>query len=260
MPFSSSLRSLGVWALTSLSLAQGMAVMAQAHSSSRFRQYKALNPTIERAFSAVRGSRFKEAEAILKPCLATVPDHFEAHYLLALMAYEGRDFASVLAHLDIAERALEALDRDYRGLKAEMKARSESEQQEANDNLSTALSRTSDPSGFAATKIAGLQSDVKMAEMKNQPLPALDNPYSVPSDYCYLRGNALLRLGKREEARAAYRKAVGIDVSHANAWNNLIALGLGAKDLATARADLAKAEAAGVSIRPELKQAVQGAR
>ena len=196
-----------------LSLAQTTAVMAQAHSSSRFRQYKALNPTIERALSAVRSGRFEEAKAILKPCLETVPDHFEAHYLLALMAYEGRDFAGVLAHLDIAEGALGALDRDYRGLRAEMKARSESEQQEANDNLSTALSRTADPSGFAATKIAGLQADAKIAENNNKPLPGLENPYGVPADYCYLRGNALLRLGRREEARGAYRKAVPVAAS-----------------------------------------------
>jgi tetratricopeptide (TPR) repeat protein len=243
-----------------LGLTQTMAVRAQAHSSARFGQYKALNSTIERALKAVRSGRFEEAKAVLKPCLETVPDHFEAHYLLALMAYEDRDFAGVLTHLDIAERAMDALDRDRRRLESEMKARSGSEQQEAQDNLSVALSRTSDPSGFAATKIAGLKMDATIAEQKNKPVQGVENPYAVPADYWYLRGNALFRLGRREEAKGAYWKAIGADASHANAWNNLIALSLGARDLTAARADLAEAEAAGVSVRPALKKAVQEAR
>ncbi len=257
MSSKSSFMSISAWVLMGLSLAQTSTVMAQAHSSAQFRQYKALNPTIERALQAVRNGRFEEAKTMLKPCIDRVPDHFEAHYLLALMDYEVRDFASVLAHLDIAERALSALDRDYRGLEAEMKARTESEQREADDNLRTALSRTTDPTGFAATKIAGLQRDAKVAKAQNKPVQGLESPYGVPADYWYLRGNALLRLGRREEARSVYRKAVGVDASHANAWNNLIALSLGAKDMTNARADLAKAEAAGVSIRPELKRAVR---
>ena len=53
-----------------------------------------------------------------------------------------------------------------------------------------------------------------------------------------------------------YRQAVEPDPGHANAWNNLIALHLGARDLPQARADLQRAEAARVAIRPGLKKAV----
>ncbi len=174
------------------SLILGPTVQAQSIQSSQFRQYQALNSTIERALKAVMSGRFDEAKAILKPSLEKVPDHFEAHYLMALMAYEARDFAGNLAGLEIAEWTLGNLDRAYREHEAQS----------------------------------------------------------------FLRGNALLRLGRREEARNAYRKAVEMDAGHANAWNNLVALSLGAKDMAGAKADIAKAEAAGARIRPELKRAV----
>ncbi len=256
MKTSIAVRGAMSWALMVPGLIQGPTVQAQSIQSSQFRQYQALNSTIERALKAVMSGRFDEAKAILKPCLEKVPDHFEAHYLMALMAYEARDFAGALAGLETAERTLGNLDRAYREHEAQMKAQADAALREANDNLGTALSRTGDPTGAAAAQIAGLKMDLNIAESQGKPLQGLATPYSFPADYSFLRGNALLRLGRREEARNSYRKAVAMDAGHANAWNNLVALSLGAKDMAGAKADIAKAEAAGAKIRPELKKAV----
>lgn len=232
-------------------------ILAQSiASSSQFRQYKALSPTIERAFKALKSRQFDAAKATLKPCLEAVPDHFEAHYILALADFEARDFQGVLAHLEVSERALAALERSYRENLAELKAKAEANEREARDNLTVAASRTTDPTGFAATQLAGLKMDVRVAEAKKEPSQKLENPFEIPADYLFLKGNTLLRLGRRDEARTAYRRTVEVDTAHANAWNNLIALGLGAKDLASAREDLAKAEKAGVVVRPDLKKAV----
>lgn len=237
-------------------LAAGPASAQTVTSSSQFRQYKALSPTIERAFRDLKARRFDDAKATLKPCLEAVPDHFEAHYILALADFEARDFQGVLAHLEVSERSLVALEKGYRENLAEMKAKAEANEREARDNLNAAASRTADPTGFAAAQLSGLKMEVRMAEAKKEPSQKLENPFGIPADYLFLKGNALLRLGRREEARSAYRKTVEIDATHGNAWNNLIALGLGAKDLAAAREDLAKAEKAGAAIRPELKKAV----
>lgn len=94
------------------------------------------------------------------------------------------------------------------------------------------------------------------SKKKGQPSKNLQDPYAVPADYLFLRGNVLLRMNRANDARQAYRRAVKADPCHANAWNNLVALGLGSKDSAGAKADLAEAEAQGVIIRPELKKAV----
>jgi Tfp pilus assembly protein PilF len=245
--------------LICLGLAGFSVMQAQSTTSATGRQYKALDPMIGKAYKALKAQRFDEARGILKPCLEQIPDHFEAHYFLAL-DFEGRNYASALQHLDTSERTLRLLEKDYSAQVAEMKARAEAAEREAQDNLNNALSHTSDPTGGAAKQIAGLKMDLKVSTANGSPVQGLQNPYEVPADYLFLRGNVLLRLGQRDEARQSYRRAVIADKTHANAWNNLVALGFGAKDFAGAAADLAKAEAAGVVIRPELKKAVLAAQ
>jgi tetratricopeptide (TPR) repeat protein len=229
---------------------------AQSPDSTHFRRYRTLDSMIERAGKAVGAGRFEEAQTLLRACLKQIPDHFEAHFLLARIAYEAHDFAGALAHLEIAERSLIDLDRRYREQMAQLQTQAAAEEQAARSTLGTVTSRVSDPSGCAAPLIASLQSDVKAIEARKGPLHGSENPYSIPADYRFLLGNTLLRLGRRDEARARYRQAVEADPGHANAWNNLIALHLGARDLPQARADLERAEAARAAIRPELKRAV----
>lgn len=253
-------QTLAAAGLLSMVVVAHPALLAQSQGSTQHRLYKAMNSTIERAFKALKAQKFDEARAILAPCLEKIPDHFEAHYFLALMDFEGRDFVSALRHLEVAEAAMGSLERDYLAQVADLKAKAAISEREAQDNLTTVLSRTSDPTGAAATQIAGLKIDLQVAKSQGAPLAGLQNPFQVPADYLFLKGNTLLRLGRREEARLAYRRAVAADPAHANAWNNLIALGLGAKDIQGARADLERAEGTGVSIRPELKKAVLTAR
>lgn len=243
--------------LVGLGLLMCAALQAQVLGTAQHRQYKALNPTIEKAYKALKAQRFEETRALLDTCLSKIPEHFEAHYFLALMDYEGRNYASALQHLDISERTLAGLEKDYRAQVAEMKAKSEAAEREASDNLETARSRSPDANGAGATQISGLQMDLKMTQTEGKPVQGLDSPFSIPADYLFLRGNVLLRLGRKEEAREAYRRAVAADSGHSNAWNNLIALGLAARDHAGARADLTRAEAGGVTIHPGLKKAVQ---
>ena len=81
----------------------------------------------------------------------------------------------------------------------------------------------------------------------------------MPAAYRLLHGNCLYRLGRPAEALAQYRLAVQADPRQPDAWNNLLALLLETGDRAGAQAELAKAEAAHVAVRPALKQAVLAA-
>lgn len=247
--------------LTALALGATPGASAQGLDASIFRRYRALDASMERANRAVGAGRFEEAEGLLKPCLAQIPDHFEGHFLLARMAYEARDFAGTLAHLDVAEASLASLDRAYRDQMAHLKAQAEAEEQTAKSNLDAVNSRVSDPTSCVSPLLAALRNEVDVLAARKGPLHDTENPYGVPGDYRFLRGNALYRLGRRDEARAQLRLAVQTDPSHGNAWNNLIALHLEARDIAQAQACVAQAEAAKVAVRPELKQAVlQAAR
>ncbi|HJW43763.1 MAG TPA: tetratricopeptide repeat protein [Geothrix sp.] len=252
--FASLLRA----ALLLAALAPGLSPRAGAQGldASIFRRYRALDASLDRASRAVGAGRFEEAHALLKPCLAQIPDHFEGHFLLARMAYEARDYRGVLAHLDVAEASLVALDRAYRDQVAQLRAQAEAEEQAAKSNLEAVQSRVSDPIGCAWPLLLALRNEVDIKAARRGPLHDSENPYGVPADHRFLRGNALYRLGRRDEARAQLGLAVQADPGHGNAWNNLIALHLEAGDIAQARACLAQAETAKATIRPELKQAV----
>lgn len=255
--FASLLRA----ALLLAALAPGLSPRAGAQGldASIFRRYRALDASMDRASRAVGAGRFEEAHALLKPCLAQIPDHFEGHFLLARMAYEARDYRGVLAHLDVAEASLVALDCTYRDQVARWKAQVDEEEQAAKSTLDAVSSRVTDPTSCVAPFLAALSNEVDIKAARRGPLHDSENPYGVPADHRFLRGNALYRLGRRDEARAQLRLAVLADPGHGNAWNNLIALHLEAGDPAQAQACVLQAEAAGVAVRPGLKQAVQRA-
>jgi len=259
VPTRPSLMSLMRMSLALAVLAFGFTPEArgQGRDASVFRRYRALDASMDRVNRAVAAGRFEEAKGLLEPCLAQIPDHFEGHFLLARMAYEGRDFAGVLAHLDVAEASLASLDRAYRDQVAQLKASEEAEEQAAKSNLNAVQSRVSDPTGCATPFLIALRNEVDLRAARRGPLHDTENPYGVPADYRFLRGNALYRLGRRDEARFQFRLAVQADPGHGNAWNNLIALHLEAGDPVQVQACVVQAEAAGVAVRPELKQAVQ---
>jgi tetratricopeptide (TPR) repeat protein len=241
-------------ALLLAALAPG--ALAQGPDASIFRRYRAMDAPMDRARRAVEAGRFEEANGLLKPCLAQVPDHYEGHFLLARMAYEAKDFTGVLAHLDVAEASLASLNRAYHHQMARWKAQVDEEEQTAKSTLDAVNSRVTDPTSCVAPFLAALSNEVEFQAARKGPLHDTENPYGVPADHRFLRGNALYRLGRRDEARAQLRLAVQTDPGHGNAWNNLVALCLEAGDLAQARSCLVQAEAAKVAVRPELKQIV----
>jgi tetratricopeptide (TPR) repeat protein len=233
---------------------------AQGGELSLFHRYRALEVTVQRAAAAVSGRRFEAAAELLAPCLQKVPEHFEAHFLMARMAYESKDFSGALAHLDAAKAGLKMLARSYREEMDGLSARAEAEEEAMRSSLDNMLSRGVDPTGCMGPVLRAKQSALDFLEMKKGHLFDRENPFGIPADHRFLRGNCLYRLGRRDEALAEYRGAVQADPMHAPAWNNLISLEWEAKAYPEAQADLDRAEAAHNTIRAELKQAVRAAR
>ncbi len=231
---------------------------AEVGNTSIFERYIALNSCIDQAGQAVTARRFPEAQRLLEPCLQKVPDHFEAHFLLARMAYEDRDYAGALAHVETSEHSLADLDRRYRKEQADLQAQDAAQEQAYRGSLEHLKNLDDDPGGCCGFLLRVKQDAIDYLEAKKGHLYDLQNPFAVPADYRFLHGNCLYRLGRRDEALIQYRLAVQTDPTHANAWNNLIALLLETPDLPSARAELAQAEAAHVAIQPGLKNAVLG--
>ena len=221
-----------------------------------FQRYKALDTRINEATSAVAARKFSDARRLLETCFKEIPDHYEAHFLLARMAYEDRDYAKALAEVEQAEHSLAELDRRYRKEMAEMAADDATEEQATQDSLSELSGKTPDDPGCAAGLFLVKRNHIGFLERKKGQLFQPQNPFDIPADYQFLHGNCLYRLGRREEALDQYRQTVKRDPSQANSWNNLIALLLETHDLPQARAELARAEAARVTVRPDLRRTV----
>jgi tetratricopeptide (TPR) repeat protein len=139
---------------------------------------------------------------------------------------------------------------------ADLMAQDAAEEQEAQDSLSELYSRSGEPGGCSANLYLLKQSHINYLETKKGHLFERKNPFDIPADYQFLHGNCLYRLGRRDEALDRYRQTVTQDPTYANAWTNLIALLLETRDIPQARAELARAEAAHITLRPDLYKAV----
>ncbi|GLH68713.1 hypothetical protein GETHPA_02460 [Geothrix rubra] len=238
-------------------LMAGLSLAAGASGDiSIFRRYQALDARIVEARQALAERRFPDALHLLEPCLQKIPDHFEAHFLLAQMAYEHRDFAGALAHVETSERTLAALDQQYHDQLAELKAQEAAEAQALKVSLDELTARGGDPSGCSHHLFMTKESALRYLEGKKGQLFHQDTPFAVPAAYHLLHGNCLYRLGRPAEAIARYRLAIQADPRQPDAWNNLLALLLETGDRPGARAELARAEAARVALRPALQRAV----
>lgn len=218
-----------------------------------FHRYRLLQPTVQKASDAVLARHFDEAKRILAPVLKDVPDHATAHFLLATMAYQDRDFAGALAHIETSERSLKDLNQRYAAVVSKMAADDDEDARVTQDSLRNLVDAGYD-------SIDDILGD-KRQHLKNieDRKSGLHNPkmaFATPAAYSLLHGNCLYRLGRAPEAAAQYRVAIQADPANVRAWNNLINLYWEAKDLDQARAALAKAEAAGVTIQPGLKRSV----
>lgn len=240
-----------------LLIAGGAVLMAGTSGDlSIFRRYQALDARIVEARQALEARRFQDALQLLGPCLEKVPDHFEAHFLLAQMAYERRDYAGALAHMETSERSLAALDRQYHEQIVELRAQAAAEEQAMKASLDELTARGGDPTGCSAPLFALKESSLRFLDAKKSQLYHQDTPFAVPAAYHLLHGNCLYRLGQAAGALTQYRLAVQADPRQPDAWNNLMALLLETGDRSGAREELARAEAARVTVRPALRQAV----
>ncbi|HEX9011072.1 MAG TPA: tetratricopeptide repeat protein [Holophagaceae bacterium] len=238
-------------------LSAGLSLMGAASGDiTLFQRYQALDARIVEARQAMEARRFRDAQQLLDPCLQKIPDHFEAHFLLAQMAYEHRDYAGALAEVETSERALAALDQQYHDQVAELRAQEAAEAQAIKVSLDELTARGGDPTGCCAHLYATKQSALRYLEEKKGQLYHQDTPFAVPATYRLLHGNCLYRQGRPAEAIAQYRLAIQADPRQPDAWNNLLALLLETGDRSGARVELARAEAARVILRPALKRAV----
>lgn len=252
-------RAIGVAVFGFFSVQQ---VHAQGADATIFRRYQTVAPIVEEASNDVQAHRFDEAKKALEPVLKLVPNHATAHFLLAWMAYANHDFSDALTHIETSEHSLMDLSLCYAKIKSDEAAKDEKEAREIQnsiDQLKSAINSSEEAEATGASDLLGAKAQ-HLENLESKKTFHDGASFEVPASYSFLHGNCLYRLGRPEEAAAQYRLAIRTNPSYAKAWNNLISLYWGAKDFTSARATLAKAEAAGVVVQPKLKQSVLEAK
>lgn len=232
-------------------------LQAQEIGQTLFHRYSVVAPTVTKAGKEVDAQRFDQARLLLEPVLKEIPGHVGAHFLLARMAYESRDFASALRHIEISERSLKDLQQRYAKLMEDKRAKDESDATNTKQSLQNL--RDAGYDSIDDILVAGEQ-HLSQLEDEKRGLFRQDASFAVPSVYSLLHGNCLFRLGRIPEAEAQYALATHADPTSAKAWNNLIAVRMEMKLFGQAREALTQAEAAGVTIQPKLKQSVLEAK
>lgn len=224
---------------------------------SLFRKYAGHQGAIRKARELMNQRRFPESRRLLQPCLEAIPDHAEAHHLLAQMAYEERRFEEALSHARLAEQSLIKLEQLRRAELAAADAQDAALETALKNSLINLEAAGVDPRGCSGSLYTTQQHILNDHRQKLGRLVDETDILGVPAELYLLEGNCLFRLKRLEEAKDRYQVAIQKNPSGPAAWNNLIGLCLGSGDLPQAREWLDRANKARIDVRAELRKALE---
>jgi tetratricopeptide (TPR) repeat protein len=231
-------------------------------SESGAQALKAARASYEKARKHFEKRDLEKTVNELEASLKRAPEFSEAHFLYAKVEYLQKRFPEALERMTRAESSFEAGRDAY--LAAQTDQRREVER--LRDRQATIIVELRSQLATATTEEQrrAIQEAVDEAERgKTEYDRLLAEPPAplagIPADYHFFHGNILLRLNRLDEAVSRYRQALEANPAHADASNNLASILLGASRPKAALEVLEKAEAAGATVNPELKQAVLAA-
>jgi tetratricopeptide (TPR) repeat protein len=224
--------------------------------------FKVARATYEKARKYFEKRDLEKAVKEVEGCLARMPDFSDAHFLLAKIAYLEKRYAEALPHMERAESSFEASNAMYaeaQGDRVRELERLRDQQNVKLDDLRDALSRATTDDQRRAIEIQIDQVEHTRNELQREIYEPPTKVAGIPADYHFFHGNILLRLNRLDDAALQYREALRIKPNHADASNNLASLYLSAGHAQVAKEILDQAEANGVTVNADLKQAVLNA-
>lgn len=197
-----------------------------------FQKYQAANKRFEQGKKEFGKGKIDKAEKEFTECLNIMPEHADAQFMLAQIAYKKGD-------LELARSRMETAKENYHFI-VKMKMNMDQirilKTQEARD------SGRYDEVGTEA-----------LDHRLNRPVATKEE---IPADYHYIHGNILFKLREFQEAHDMYVKAIAIDPKHKDAYNNLINIYLMSKQYQKGLDYLKMAEDNHVKINEKLKEAL----
>lgn len=214
------------------------------------------------AAKAYQAKDYKRAEKELALCLERVPTYSEAHLLWAKLHYARKEFAEALSRMELAEstwdESVERLKRQQSERWEEIQRRRRAIDEKIREDKTTLAGNLSREARSLVQGAVdqGYEQLREIDRLLAEPQPL---PEAMPAEYPFFHGNILLRLQRRDDAAAKYHEALRIKPDYPEAVNNLAALYLGANLPREALEVIEAAEAVGVTVNPELRQAVLAA-
>jgi tetratricopeptide (TPR) repeat protein len=203
---------------------------------------------------ALRAGNFNAALPMFRKALEAVPQFPDAHMGLGHVALREHAYEEALAAYQNAERG-------YVTLGEAMFQRRLIQYDEAQDeirNLREELTELRGRANRAGTNenepgltVMKLEQAIAQLELVKRPSPG--EIEIAPAEVSFFIGNALMHLGRLDEAIQAWTTTIHRDASFAPAYNNLAVALWKAGRVSEARACVARAEALGVVTNPAFK-------
>lgn len=225
-----------------------------------YENYRLSHGQMTRAIQLLAEGKLNDAKGLFEKCTRQVAGHYEAHFYLAQLAYSNKDFSSALEHIQTAIHSLEELERFYNQQSTESRKRL-AESKESFQHIVDQITQASEGGSGGCKAAVLIEANHSVREMENAASSPFgpERPFAVPAVFHFVRGNCLLRLKRNAEARDQYAKAIQLDPNRADAWNNLTYLWFIDRDLGNALATIRQADTKGITIKPDLKEAILAA-
>jgi tetratricopeptide (TPR) repeat protein len=245
--------------LLTLGLLAAVAPIQAETQTTGTERYLATKGLIQNAIRLLEERKLNDAKSILETCAQQIPDHYQAHFYLAQLDYENRDYPRALEHIQTAIRSLEELDRVYipPPFEARKNAAEKRQEEQLNQTLITGVIMVGGERRSCKTVLASPASPaVPEFDLKASSSEPAGRPFAVPAAFYFVKGNCLLRLKRHAEAREQYTKAIQADPKHTDSWNNMAYSWFADQDRTAAMETLRQAEAKGITINAALRLAI----
>ncbi|MBN1273399.1 MAG: tetratricopeptide repeat protein [Candidatus Aminicenantes bacterium] len=224
--------------------------------------YKVANSMFVKGKEFFDEKKFQKAEKEFLKCLGKMPEHADASFYLAQVYYNLKDLAKALEYIKQAAVNYHHIAKIKLNMQQQLLLKLQEEKEDLEEYvraLRDALASTTDPRERekVQNQISKRENRINIIDSRmREPHPELEKEEHIPADYYYFHGNILFKLKNYQEAFEQYQKAITIDPSHGNAYNNLANLYYMARRYKEALECLEKAEKNGVEVNPDLRKAV----
>lgn len=204
----------------------------------------------------------ENARSELAQCFELMPEHSEAHYLVAQIDLRQGFKHRALSHIEKAETyydfASKVRGEQQKKLLIELQ-RMRDEQDIILTGLKREMARTSDPSLRRALETRTLQHQKIKMNIEDRLLSPLSLPTGGAAEFHFLHGEILVALKRYPEAEAQYRITIETTPTSPDAYDRLARVLLGAGQAYRALEVINAAEEKGVAMDGQLKLDVHNA-